>query len=270
MADTGSAIRKSAELFQAFRKAYEAKDDIACQDLLAQLKRNFVLLPTYLNPQAQSPTAQQEIVLVREVLEQAVLLSARTKALDDFDGYFSQLKVYYRDIRNDNVPVSTNKMLVVGLNLVRLLVGKRIAEFHSVLEQIPRSDHTNMYIKFPVQLERFLMEGSYNKLLNARNLAPANDYVPIVELLESTVRSEVLECIPKTYTSITMEQAQKLLMLNSLSEAEDATKRQGWQRENGSDTFYFNENAAASKKEISFNEVIQFDIQFAAALQRVV
>eukprot|EP00742_Colponemidia_sp_Colp-10_P025263 GILJ01030537.1.p1 GENE.GILJ01030537.1~~GILJ01030537.1.p1 ORF type:complete len:126 (+),score=24.55 GILJ01030537.1:43-420(+) len=125
-----------------------------------------------------------------------------------------------------------------------------------------------MYIKFPVQLERFLMEGSYNKLLNARSLAPANDYVPIVELLENTVRSEVLECIPKTYASVTVEQAQKLLMLGSAREVESAAERQGWVRQGN--TFIFSENAAANKKEISFNEVLQFDIGFAAALQRVV
>ena len=272
MTDVGSTIRKAADLVNTLNKACDANDTIAANDALTDLKRLLVFFPTYLNPSAAagSPTAQQEITIAREALERAVLLCARSKQLDDFDAYYSQLLVYYRDVKCASVPASPVQMLVTGLNLVRLLVGKRTAEFHSVLEQIPRADHTNMYIKYPAQLERYLMEGSYNKLLSARGLAPANEFVPIVELLESTVRSEVLECIPKTYTSITVPQAQKLLMLGSAAEVETAAARQGWPRSEDGQSFVFVENTAASKKEIPFGEVLRFDIQFAADLQRVV
>lgn len=69
----------------------------------------------------------------------------------------------------------------MGLNLLSLLSQNRLADFHTVriellnqsivdfslqeLELLPPKDiQTNLYIKHPVSLEQYLMEGSYNKV----------------------------------------------------------------------------------------------------------
>ena len=44
------------------------------------------------------------------------------------------------------------------------------------------------YISHPVNLERWLMEGSYSKVWNAREEAPTEEYKIFVESLVGTIR----------------------------------------------------------------------------------
>lgn len=86
------------------------------------------------------------------------------------------------------VEKSAREPLILGLNLLRLLAQNRIAEFHTELELIPVEFHNNMYIKHPIDLELYLMEGSYNKLRNARQQVPADQYIVFMDILMETVR----------------------------------------------------------------------------------
>nr|KAG5712337.1 hypothetical protein BaRGS_023916 [Batillaria attramentaria] len=64
----------------------------------------------------------------------------------------------------DDLPESTFKYQLLGLNLLCLLSQNRLAEFHTELELLPVKElQTNIYIKHPVSMEQYLMEGSYNK-----------------------------------------------------------------------------------------------------------
>eukprot|EP00758_Cryptobia_borreli_P014662 Tbor_TRINITY_DN5943_c0_g1::TRINITY_DN5943_c0_g1_i5::g.19200::m.19200/K03031/PSMD8, RPN12; 26S proteasome regulatory subunit N12 len=278
--EMGGIIAKAAASFQKFRKANETGNDDECMKYLTELKRYFIQFPTFLNPVgltsgAPSPTAQQEIILIRETLEHAVLFCARTKNMSEFETYFLQLRVYYNDFSNVGgggwvLPPSALKTLITGLNLVRLLVTSRTAEFHSVIEKIPIQDRNTLYIKFPIQLQRYLMEGSYNKLLHARTLAPCNEFVPVVEMLESTVRSEVLGCIPKSYAELSVAEAAKMLMISHPAEMDAHANRLGWNKDSTGTKFVFQENTAAAKKEVVFSDLLANQIRFASELQRIV
>ncbi len=46
----------------------------------------------------------------------------------------------------------------------------------------------NRFIKHPVNVERWLMEGSYSKVWNAREEAPAAEYKFFVDSLMDTIR----------------------------------------------------------------------------------
>jgi 26S proteasome regulatory subunit N12 len=46
----------------------------------------------------------------------------------------------------------------------------------------------NPYIRHPVNLEQWLMEGSYSKVWNAREVAPAEEYGFFVDSLMGTIR----------------------------------------------------------------------------------
>jgi len=48
--------------------------------------------------------------------------------------------------------------------------------------------HKNLYIKHPLQLEQYLMEGAYNKLWNARADVPQETYTFFMDILMDTVR----------------------------------------------------------------------------------
>lgn len=75
-----------------------------------------------------------------------------------------------------------------GLNLLRLLSQNRISEFHTVLETIPDHSLDNVYIKHPLQIEQCLMEGSFNKVWNARVNVPAEEYRFFIDILMGTIR----------------------------------------------------------------------------------
>jgi 26S proteasome regulatory subunit N12 len=58
------------------------------------------------------------------------------------------------------------KYELLGLNLLWLLTQNRVAEFHTELELLSPNDiQKNVFIRYPVCLEQYLMEGCYNKVL---------------------------------------------------------------------------------------------------------
>lgn len=90
-----------------------------------------------------------------------------------------------------SLPPSKHEFPLRGLNLIRLLTQNRIADFHTTLESLPLpADEisVNPFIRHPVNLERWLMEGSYSKVWNAREEAPAEEYKFFVDSLMGTIR----------------------------------------------------------------------------------
>ena len=77
---------------------------------------------------------------------------------------------------------------ILGLNLLRLLANNQIADFHTELELIPTEMLDNTFIKHPIQLEQYLMEGSYTKIIESRNEVPSSTYSNFMEQLVHTVR----------------------------------------------------------------------------------
>lgn len=95
------------------------------------------------------------------------------------------------DTRSSVLPPSKREYPIRGLNLVRLLTQNRIADFHTTLESLPLSADQiaeSPYISHPVNLERWLMEGSYSKVWNAREEAPTEEYKIFVDSLVGTIR----------------------------------------------------------------------------------
>lgn len=268
--DVGMTVRIVAEKFRKLKAAYEAKDDVAAEDHLEDCKQKMIFFPTFLNVSASSATRAQEILLVREVLEHAVLLSARKKNVEEMERYFNMLRTYYDDVDVALVPESSVMHLIIGLNLMRLLVCHRIAEFHSELERMAPENQRNQYLRFAMQLERYLMEGSYNKLLHARGQAPSNEYVSVVELLEGTVRAEVGRCMPAAYASITVQDAGATMMIKSEEDVRSIGERNGWKTSEDGLQFEFSRDVDATKRELPFMQILQQQIAFAADLQRVV
>ena len=54
-----------------------------------------------------------------------------------------------------------------------------------------------MYIKHPVSLEQYIMEGSYNKVLSLKGNVPAESYNFFFDILLNTVRDEIASCLEK-------------------------------------------------------------------------
>ncbi len=278
--DTGITISKVATAFGVFKTAFNDKDPVKANDALDKVKRLLVFLPTFMDPTVRTPTFLQEWMLARETLEHACLLSVRKKDMTELELYFQQLRVYYTDMQDAAFAPSSLQYVILGLNLLRLLVQSRTAEFHTELERIPHSEHSNMYIRFAIMLERYLMEGSYNRLLHVRSQAPSNEYLHVVELLESTVRTEAAACIPKSYPSISLVDAQKMLMVGSLADVAALGRKLGWQVNADGSRFVFAKSIEeqqqqavagnAARAEMPLLDMLKNHIQFADQLQRVV
>ena len=76
-----------------------------------------------------------------------------------------------------------------------LLAANRLSEFHAEVERLQRSVlsgphelERNPYLAHPVKLERYLVEGSYNKILMLESSMPAENYRYFTQILLSTVR----------------------------------------------------------------------------------
>lgn len=79
------------------------------------------------------PIPDNSVRSFRDVLEFGAFSAIEAQRIDLFERYFAQLKVYYFDSKDvHNLPESTNKYQLLGLNLLRLLSQNRLAEFHTV------------------------------------------------------------------------------------------------------------------------------------------
>jgi 26S proteasome regulatory subunit N12 len=100
-----------------------------------------------------------------EILELAVHFSAKTKDSAAFERNLAQLEPYYmvESVAETAVQVEARQH-VVGLQLMHLLVEANLASFHSRVERLTDTDRTSRYIAFPLRLDTWLEEGSYNKV----------------------------------------------------------------------------------------------------------
>jgi 26S proteasome regulatory subunit N12 len=126
-------------------------------------------------------------------LEIGALLSIRTQDIPSFERYMAQLKAFYREIKyftliRDLIPESPRMYMLLGLNLLKLLAEVKYSEFHTELESIGSKNLKNIYINHPVSIEQALMEGSYNKIWNARQDVPAKEYAFFMDILMQTIR----------------------------------------------------------------------------------
>merc|ERR1712060_18809 len=158
---------------------------------------------------AGSPDAAKEQLVARETLELACFLSIRRRDITGFERHVAQLKMYYTD-RND-LQASGQKYLILGLYLLHLLASDRIGEFHTELELIPIDDYEQ--IKQPIQLERYLMEGNYAKILEVQKDVPHVYYSFFMERLLDTVRLKVGASLERSSEHLPAQQAASMLML---------------------------------------------------------
>ena len=88
------------------------------------------------------------------------------------------------------------------------------------LELLPSEvQQTNEHIKFPAQLEQHIMEGSYNRVLSAKQDGTyAQEGMYFMDMLVDTVREEITTCSEKAYASIGAAELQSMLMLGSEAE----------------------------------------------------
>ncbi|MEW5300209.1 MAG: hypothetical protein WDW38_003048 [Sanguina aurantia] len=260
------AFDEATQLFAKFKASYSKGDLSGAESLLSQLKLKLILLPALPPCYEESPTSQQELLLARDIYEHAVLLSLKQKNDSAMERSFAQARTFYSDTRT-LLPPSPEELSVQGLNLLRLLVQNRIAEFHTELELIPPEVQQTPYVKHAVQLEQWLMEGAYNKVLDASKASPSEFHTSLMQQLASTVREEIASCSEKAYERLRIQDAKRLMMLDSEKEVREYAEEHGWQIQDGYILF---KAQADPNKEVPSLTLINNALVYAKELERIV
>lgn len=164
------------------------------------------------------PSDVDSLVLARDVLEVGAFFSIRVKDVKAFDRYMALLGVFYNDYASQ-LPVSTNHEPLLGLQLLRLLSSNDIGAFHTALEALPAQlVQQSPYLRHPVDLERWLMEGSYSKVWRAQREAPREEHRFFVDNLMGTIRHEIASCEENAYDSLPLQDAAVLLFFDNMEE----------------------------------------------------
>lgn len=275
-----SLVQQLLPLFQDFKKQCKENPNQAVETLnklkvkkihILIFKTSFSNFKTFLPSQDLTNLSDEEkaeIILVRETLELAILLCAQIKDLKSFERHVAQVKSYYQYNFN-GVTKSERELFILGLNLLCLLAKNKLAAFHTELELIPINYHSNMYIKHAIDLELYLMEGSYNKLRIAREKVPGEEYLVFMDILMETIREEIADSSEKVYQTIRVSEAQKLLFLKNEEETVKFIQKRKWKVENGEIKFDKQIQVTQSFEETS-KQLITKTLLYAKEMERII
>jgi hypothetical protein len=149
--------------------------------------------------------------------------------------------------------------------------GQYLDSFSTPPPPPPPQERQDECISFPIRLEQYLMVGSYDHVLTARSHVPHKYYEYFLGSLLDTVRDAIAECMAVGYTSMTVGEAQKMMMMESPAElrAFAATHHQEWQV--GPDRIVFKPVGFVEKKRTIPNiRVITEALSYATELERIV
>lgn len=264
-----SAVKDVVSLYQKLKVEWSKKPQNleACGQLLMKLKvglTGLMFLPT-----SNSKASQQELLLARDILEIGAQWSIAVKDIPSFERYMAQLKCYYLDYR-DQLPESAYKYQLLGLNLLLLLSQNRVAEFHTELELLPSDQiQSNVYIRHPLSLEQYLMEGSYNKIFLAKGNVPAESYNFFIDILLETIRSEIAGCLEKAYRKISLHEAARMLNLPSQAAIKEYGAKKNWVL--GKDNYYtFGVEEKKTEEALPALELTEQVLEYARELEMIV
>ena len=274
--------------FKEFKKAFEqatassssssSKDESSFQtafNLLENLKVALTHLTALPPLFEQTKSKKEELLLARELLEMSVILCARADDEMSFERNFAQLKSYYEDVRED-LPTSQNESICWGLNLLRLLMQNRIGSFHAELELTSSELLANACVKYSIELEQRLMDGAYNKIVeeSVNGEIPDESFKPFANRMSKTARDEIVNCIEKSASEITLNNLARLLILDhDKNEAMKYAMERGWNLDASrlEETFVFSDaQAVPSSKDIPSNEMISRALLYSRELERIV
>ncbi|VFQ87368.1 unnamed protein product [Cuscuta campestris] len=269
LAEMDPNLTALSQSFERFKAALMRKDFDTCTGLLPQLKvmlTEFKSLPPVFG---ETPNAVQELTIARDIYEHAVILALKMEDQDAFERDFFQLKPYYTDARK--LPQSPQEYPILGLNLLRLLVQNRIAEFHTELELLSSNALENPCIKHAVELEQSFMEGAYNRVLSARQAVPHEAYTYFMDVLAKTVRDEIAGCSEKAYDSLSIKDAQQMLLFSSDQELLEYVTEEHpeWVVKDGLIIFQRVKDSAPCK-EIPSLQLINQTLSYARELERII
>ncbi|KAL4879617.1 SAC3/GANP/Nin1/mts3/eIF-3 p25 family-domain-containing protein [Aspergillus karnatakaensis] len=271
-------------LVSDLNNAVNRKQFDTANGLLSRAKRTLLLQNALIPTSSTSPDL---VVLAREILELGALAAIRQTDAPSFTRYYQQLQPFY-DLERDADSAkridskTSQRSKITGLYLLLLLSSGDGTSFHTVLEGLVeeaslsgRSVEDDPFIKYPVDLERNLMEGSYDKVWRETNSerVPSEDFALFSNVLVGTIRSEIADCSEKAYPSLPISNAKNLLFLESEGAVMEFAQQRGWTLRDGRIYFPVEPEASTrSEKDIlvASGTIIENAIGYARELETIV
>ena len=221
------------------------------------------------------PSTNEYNTIASQALEMGVLLSVADEDLDSFARNVSQLKAYY-SLLTDTTTTTTQKCQILGLNLMFLLVENKLSEFHSELEFIAHdtTQSSSKYITFPINIERQLMVGAYDEVLQAfKSNIPDPSYQFFIDNLLQTVRDSIADCVEVSYKSLKLADAVEIMKFDTGDELMEYVQecRDDWIVDDVKAELCFQLADTGSKaSDIPSNKLIAQTLSYATELERIV
>ena len=257
-----SSLESAKQLVSDLSAKVQSGDIEGGKPILDQIKLAMLSFPAPLTP--------EHLTVAISGLEWGVLLSVADDDLSSFVRNISQVKTYYASTPPSSTP-NEQKCQVLGLNLMYLLVENQLSEFHAELELLSDAEAQNPLVSFPITLERQLMVGSYDEVLNAKMHIPHPSYTLFMDNLLQTVRDSIADCLEVAYKTMTVEEAMRMIKFESVEEVMEYVKefRDDWIVEDGKLCFQL-EAGGRKASDVPSMTLIKQSLSYATELERIV
>lgn len=234
---------------------YEVGDVVGGNETLSKLKLLTLGFP---------PGSDAHMKVAAEALELGILLTVQDGDLDAFARNVAQIKPLYAVLKT-----TPRKTHILGLNLMHLLVENLLSEFHAELELLSEAEASSAFVSFPINLERQLMVGIYDEILNVK--VPDASYQFFVDNLMQTVRDSIADCVEVSYKTMKIVDAMTMMKFGSQQELLEYVEecRDDWIVEK--DTLCFQPPPSVSKaSDIPSMKLIAQSLSYATEMERIV
>ena len=164
-----------------------------------------------------NPVDIRECILAREIYEMATTLAVEKHDIEGFERNYNIVKTYYDEF-SEVLPESTKKYSIIGLHLMYLLSFNKISEYHTEIELIPFDKLDDVFIKVPVSLEQYFVEGSYSKIINSKQNIPLQAYQVFIDKFSDAIRYETARSAERAYESLSLRDLGQMLNISNQAE----------------------------------------------------
>lgn len=131
---------------------------------------------------------------------------------------------------------------------------------------------SNAFIKHPVLLEQYLMEGSYNKVFLAKHQIPSPYYTFFIDVLLNTIRVEIASCLETAFESVKLVDAARLLFLNNVDELRKFCSKCKWVLGPDGKTISFakEQDLSVLTAKVASQQIASQIVEYAIELEKIV
>lgn len=256
----------------SLENAYKAKNYEQVESLLQPLKLDMAKSGLLTNPSSASHS-KADLESARTALELGALASINLGKEDEFKRFVMQARQFYAI---SGLSPSSHESKIVALYLLLLLSQNEIAQFHTELESLDfELIENDKFLSFPIKLERWIMEGAYDRVWKAitnKDAVPSAEFQCFADPLVYAIRGEIALCAEKAYTSLPLNNARHLLFFDSDQGVVDFVESQpGWEIRGERITFpgVVSEDATLNSRKVT-ERLIGNSLEYAKEMEQII